>query len=83
MLRITTNDGKHFAGKDAREVVRKLRDTQWSLGFQPKGEYMLEVANRVQQITGCVIPLDAEGFLLGLQTAKLIVIGDGPPPHRA
>lgn len=73
-MKIKTNDGKTFAGKDAQTIVRKLRNTQWNLGYQPKVEYMLEVSDRVQQMTGTRVPTDAEGFLLGLHSLGLIVI---------
>lgn len=72
---ITTNDGKTFAGRDARHIVRQMRDTQWHIGHLPKTSYMEEVAYRVQQMTGELLPLDsADGFLLGLQRVKLITI---------
>lgn len=73
-MTITTNDGKTFTGADEKEIVRAMRDQQWHLGYQPKVEYMEEVALRVQQMTGEIIPIDAAGFLLALHTIGLITI---------
>jgi hypothetical protein len=69
---IKTNDEKRFAGKDAEAVVRAMKRDRWYLTERPKREYMEEVAGRVQEMTGSVIRLDAEGFLLDLQHLGLI-----------
>lgn len=76
---IRTSDGKRFAGRDSKAVVRRMRDDGWHVEFVPKSDYMEAVANRVQQMTGEIIPVEAEGFLLALQNLKLITIeGAGP-----
>jgi hypothetical protein len=74
---IKTKDGKRFAGKDAVAVVVRMRDDQWNLESRPKREYKEEVAGRVQQMTGSIIRLDAEGFLLDLQALGLLKIEGG------
>ena len=69
---ILTNDGKRFVGRNAKGIVRQMKAMQWNLEDSTKREYMEEVADRVQQMTGVMIPLDVEGFLLGLEKARLI-----------
>jgi hypothetical protein len=74
---VKTNDGKRFAGKNAVAVVGRMKVDQWHIEGTTKREYKEEVAGRVQQMTGAVIRLDAEGFLLDLQELKLLKIEGG------
>jgi hypothetical protein len=74
---VKTSDGKRFAGKDAVAVVARMKSDQWHIEGITKREYKEEVAGRVQQMTGEVIRLDAEGFLLDLQGLKLLKIEGG------
>jgi hypothetical protein len=74
---IKTNDGKRFAGRDAVGVASRMKDDHWHIEGLSKREYKEEVAGRVQQMTGAVIRLDAEGFLLDLQALGLLKIEGG------
>lgn len=75
-MRIQTTDGYIFEGADAKEIVRKMRDTQWGTPVL-KREYMQEVADRVTGAPGMtkiVIDQGANAFLASLSANKLIRI---------
>jgi hypothetical protein len=69
---VRTNDGKRFAGRDAKAIVRRMKRDQWHIERVPKREYMEEVALRVSQTHQRMVRTDAEGFLLDLADAGLL-----------
>lgn len=72
-MRIQTTDGYVFEGADAKEIVRKMRDTQWGAPVL-KREYMVEVRDRLSGADATPIVADkgADAFLASLVFAKLI-----------
>lgn len=78
-----TQDGTTFSGQSPADVVRAMRDDNWQRSI-PKGEYMDDVIDRVQQITGvdyvAIHPITREtrvaSFLVFLHRAGLIVLDD-------
>lgn len=80
MIRVDTKDGNLFEGVDAKDVVRQMKMTEWGHP-EKKRDYMEEVAERVEQMTGREVPhTSAAGFLLGLADAGIInVEADGHP----
>jgi hypothetical protein len=75
-MRIQTTDGLVFEGADAKEIVRKMRDTQWGAPVL-KREYMEEVRDRLNGAPGMteiVIDRGADAFLSSLVTNGLIRI---------
>ena len=79
-MRIQTTDGIVFEGQDAKEVVRKMRDTQWGAPVI-KREYMEEVKDRLSGMpgsTGIIHDRGAAAFLASLAGNGLIrVVPDG------
>lgn len=74
MIRIETNDGEIFTGNDAKDITRQMRDTQWNAPAR-KGDYIEEVVERVESLTGVAPPSahpSAEAFLQYLERAKVI-----------
>jgi hypothetical protein len=51
MFKVITRDGETFSGDSAAEVVRQMRNCSWGVP-QPKREYMLDVVERVEDMTG-------------------------------
>lgn len=73
-MKVTTTEGTVFEGRDAKEVVSQMRRDQWAAPAL-KAEYMAEVSDRVEQITGGDIRDDnAEAFLTSLEAEGLITI---------
>lgn len=75
-MRIQTTDGYVFEGADAKEIVRKMRDTQWGTPVL-KREYMEEVRDRLNGAPGTteiVIDRGADAFLASLSASGLIRI---------
>jgi len=68
-MRIQTTDGYVFEGADAKEIVRKMRDTQWGAPVL-KREYMEEVKDRLN--VGIIHDKGADAFLTSLSDAGLI-----------
>lgn len=76
MLKIETNDGAHFQGRNAKAIVRAMKHDQWSAP-DTKGEYMEQVSDTVMGMYGAVVRIDsAENFLHDLGTAKLVRVLD-------
>lgn len=83
-MRIQTNDGATFTGPDAKAVVRQMRDQQWSAPVM-KRDYMVEVAERVEMLTGeRIATTPAETFLNELERVGLVTIepSDGENVER-
>lgn len=89
-LIVTTNDGEVFTGKDEREIVLQMRNTQWNAP-ERKRDYMLEVIERAETMTGVFVnqdelptnvdtdeTLNPAAFLRYLRDAKLIEMRKGP-----
>lgn len=83
---VKTNDGQTFTGDDAAHIVRQMRNTEWNAP-ERKRDYMLEVIQRVETITGVFVDqddlptnqdndehLDPMKFLEYLQDVKLVRI---------
>lgn len=85
MPRVTvrTRDGATFSGDTPADVVREMRDTNWQRTI-PKGEYMDDVIDRVQQMTGIdhitVHPITREtrvaAFLMFLHRSGMLTLDD-------
>jgi hypothetical protein len=74
MLKVDTHDGTVFEGDDAKDIVRQMKMTEWGHP-EKKRDYMEEVAERIEQMTGSEVPHgSAASFLLGLAEAGLITI---------
>ncbi len=73
-MRVKTKDGRTFAGKNPKAVVRAMKRDQWHIEHVPKRDYIVEVADRVQEMTGTIIRLDPSEFLFDLQEAGLLEI---------
>lgn len=77
MLKIETSDGEVFVGEGAVEVVQQMRNTQWGVP-QVKREYMIDVVERVESMTGVLMDPDvensmtAEDFIVYLCTAGVV-----------
>lgn len=71
MIRVIANDGSVFEGRDEVEVVRQMRAFQWEAP-EKKGDYMEEVARRVNQMTGFGIRNDPHGFVSDLETLGML-----------
>jgi hypothetical protein len=50
-MRIRTTDGAFFLGDSPEDVVRQMKNTQWGAP-ERKREYMAEVVERVENMTG-------------------------------
>lgn len=72
-ITVTTNDLLFFAGADAKDVVRKMKEAQWNAP-DTKREYMEQVGQRVMEMTGQRPREDATGFLIDLERANLVTI---------
>lgn len=59
MLKVTTEDGEVFVGEDEKDVVRQMRNTQWNAPIH-KRDYIRDVVERVEDMTGVLIDPDAE-----------------------
>jgi hypothetical protein len=73
-MRIQTTDGFVFEGEDAKEIVRKMRDTQWGAPVI-KRDYMEEVKDRISGAPGSteiVADQGADAFLASLVSNNLI-----------
>ena len=70
MLCMTTSDGETFIGPDAEALIARMRGTVWDPPATLE-EYIAEVADRVEQMTGRAPRLDPEGFLADLQAVGL------------
>ncbi len=74
MIRTTTvgSEPTTFLAATAAGIVRQMKRTQWNAPAR-KGQYMAEVRERVQQMTGAWINVaDHERFLRDLEAAGLI-----------
>jgi len=66
MIRLRTNDGILWTGRNTAAIVRQMRDDQWNAPEQ-KTEWMDEAAGRVHQMTGFLPRSDkAEHFIADL-----------------
>lgn len=76
MLNVTTNDGMSFTGESFQSIVRQMRNTQWNAPII-KHDYMLEVAERVESMTGRKPDTtDAASFVTDLQAIGLVQISE-------
>lgn len=73
MLKVTATDGAVFHGATAQEVVRAMRNTQWNAPVL-KRDWMEEVAERVEQMTGERPRTRAREFLADLKRLGLVTI---------
>lgn len=71
-MRIRTFDGAVFTGKDAKGVVKAMHRAAWYLPPR-KGHYMLEVAERCQELGVIVNAETPERFLASLARNDFIV----------
>jgi hypothetical protein len=72
---VETTDGTRFVGKDEKDVVRQMRDTQWNAP-ELKRDWMVEAADRATMVTGFRVR-SGEGaviFLSDLERAGLVTI---------
>lgn len=81
---IQMTDGKRFSGRNAKAIVRKMRDAAWMMG-EPKRDYMSGVADKVSDMThGKPIETNtAEAFLTSLADAGLAIVLRGEKTLRA
>jgi len=70
VLCMTTNDGETFIGPDAEALIARMRDAVWDPP-ETLEEYIAQVADGVEQMTGRAPRLDPEGFLADLQAVGL------------
>lgn len=71
---VTTTDGLVIVARDARHAVEQMRDTQWNAP-DSKREYMEQVSERVQALTGRTVATHSPSALLAdLQRAKLLIV---------
>lgn len=61
-MRVKALDGEVFEGEDARDVVRQMKNIEWNAPHR-KRDYMAEVIERVQAMTGLVA--SAEPWCVG------------------
>src|SRR6476646_1576373 len=78
MIKVETADGMVFTGAGSRDIVRQMKNTQWTAP-DTKGEYMTEVIERVSDMMGEMPPVDykaydAEAFVMFLESHGLIAI---------
>lgn len=83
MLRVTTEDGDVFEGDSEKEIVVQMRNTQWGAPVV-KREYMRDVVERVENMTGVMMDpeasldddrqIGADEFLTYLQAVNLVKV---------
>lgn len=80
MLKVDAGNGDVFEGDDAKEIVRQMKMTEWGHP-EKKRDYMEEVAERIEQMTGrTILHTSAAQFLLSLADAGVItIVADGYP----
>lgn len=61
MLVFDTKDGDTFAAETHAEIVLQMRNTQWGIE-QVKREYMVDVVERVEDMTGVLADPLTESF---------------------
>ncbi len=84
MIKVETNDGITFTGSGAQDIVRQMKNTQWTVP-DTKSEYIAQVIERVSGTNGEAMPDDYENFtpealLMFLDAHGLITIS---PYHLA
>lgn len=74
MMTITTQDGATFSGETPEAVVKQMQADDWSAPPK-KREYMIEVADRIAEMTGKTVRADAgaTAFLHDLTVAGFVV----------
>jgi hypothetical protein len=73
-MRVQCMDGAVFEGPDAKSIVSQMRKDEWNAPSK-KREYMAEVSDRVEQMTGQDVPDDnAMAFLTGLEAQGFLTI---------
>lgn len=71
-IKIRTNDGAEFKGRNERAVVRAMKHDQWAAP-DTKGEYMQEVSEVLARSSNMAVRYDtAENFLSDLAANGLI-----------
>lgn len=82
MMIIKTTGGDIFRGKDAKGVVRAMKQTQWNAP-DAKRDYIKQVADRVEQMTGVRPRRGADKFLSDLAGLGLVTVVDGADDTQA
>lgn len=75
-MKAEMEDGTTFEGESSEAIVRQMRDSNWSAP-ERKGEYMSEVATRVEGMTGARVRADnATVFLSDLERAQFLKLSE-------
>ncbi len=83
MLTVTCNDGAVFTGTDEKDIVRQMKHTDWHAP-ERKGEYMEDVATRIETMTGLKVRwTTAKTFLKDMENIGLVTITDADHPPSA
>jgi hypothetical protein len=78
-MKVTTQDEQTFVGETPESIVSQMKRTDWSAPPK-KAEYMREVAERVEMMTGQKARSDnASVFLLDLERAQFLTIEELTP----
>ena len=72
MIQVRTTDGELFVGISANDIVEQMRMTVWEPRPATVLDYVVVVADRVEQMTGKRPRLDPEEFLSDLAAFGLI-----------
>jgi hypothetical protein len=81
-MRVRMADGAVFEGEDEKAIVRQMKHDDWS-SPPKKREYMVEVADRIVEMTGKEVrTVNAKAFLTDLVTTGFAaVVPDGGDEH--
>ena len=83
MLTVRCSDGAVFTGPDEKSIVRQMKHTDWNAP-ERKGEYMEDVAARVDMMTGqSVRTTSVKTFLKDMQAVGLLAIEQSESPPDA
>ena len=75
-MKVTTTEGLEFTGDTPQEIVRQMRNVQWNAPVV-KRDWMAEVAERVEQMTGTRPSTEnASAFLSSLAALNLILVAE-------
>jgi hypothetical protein len=73
MLQMTLTDGDILFGRDAAELVSRMRETMWTPPPTVE-EYITETSERVAQMTGTRPRTDPDGFVADLERLGLVTV---------
>jgi hypothetical protein len=85
MLTVKCSDGAVFTGSDEKAIVRAMKHTDWHAP-ERKGEYMEDVAARIDMMTGQKIRVSSpKAFLKDLQAVGFLTVSEAdstPSAHH-